>query len=255
MKTTKALLSVLHAAHKDVTRYAMHGVFLEADGAHVATNGKILATLRATGVEVEHPWTPRVLHRDSVKALRSALGSKGSAELPGEPVTVDVSYAVGKKKAFDRGEGVETPKGPLQVRHVAGHFPPWREAATPLRDPAPIVWEVDRTVLEDMTAPFTQFGEGRACRWSISTYGEAAHVDVRARHEGKTLTLVAESPSDGKPLEIGMDPSLTLALCRVAKDAGIKTLKLGFRKADTGVTLEGKTRDLVLFAIQMPLNP
>ena len=74
IEVSKALLSVHHAAHTERTRYAAQGIVLEPDGTVVATDQKILATLKnGTSWEgIAH----RVLCVKGVRAISGKLTRK-----------------------------------------------------------------------------------------------------------------------------------------------------------------------------------
>jgi len=108
LKYTKANLGIVKAAHKEPTRYAMHGVLIAESGALLATNGKILCRLKAPfllheGGELEPVYeggkeaTARVLSLGAVKEIRK-LASSGHVILDAVPTMQNSKEEVSSRR-------------------------------------------------------------------------------------------------------------------------------------------------------------
>ncbi len=283
---TKGILSVVHAAHRHQTRYAINGVYIDSDGTVVGTNGKILATLH-NGTDYSG-ITPRVLNGDDVRKLRGKLTRQTDiATLADDPRERAVP---GKRQTCPDGKGkgglcsigscplcrpspvtvedatirIGSKPGPFTLTHVSGPFPPYRDILPKIdSDGVPagytIKMQMDRTTLETITAPFAAFDPRVYWAFYPIFSDVGLRISAYATAGGAlSLTLYTHPPplfTKEPALELGMCPEYTLALCAVAKGAGIDKLTIHAKDDRSGIIMVGEGNGYQFVGMQMPLTP
>lgn len=114
-------LSVFHAAHREVTRYAMNGVLVDEKG-FTATNGKVLCHVTHNGA-VGAGVAPFVIPLATVKDLNRAIGAGKKAK----PFVLELGPLPAEGKATRTGETRD-------IRPVDGFFPPYEDVLPTDRD-------------------------------------------------------------------------------------------------------------------------
>lgn len=204
--------------HEDPTRYAMHGICVDARGI-TGTNGKALVHIaHAYPEEIIYP-VQRILARETVNKLKTARGEI----IIGESGPVEIKYPAKRKRG--KKPAVEARTESLDAAELDGHYPPYVDVLPRaltggyFHDAA-----IERSInISDLRIVAEVFSWAEAVRIRYNTDGIISAA-VRRPELGETIWTSCNR-TGLETTEAGYDPTL-IAKLLTALDAftGIKTV-------------------------------